>query len=200
MIEGSPELNEDINSKKKINQWIEYQKLNSSQLWRLKTEFKWYKEAIIERQNNNKQLPLGLPWIILTDHKLLFLIKQQPIYRFSKFSHLLLKLLEPRLLSYLDFIHLLLLLPFDALLFFKIIDLLIMHQIHFWFFIAEQWLLCDGFSASQFLLWFLLLLFDDWLLVICYDFFGVLLWRLFLYLILILTLLMLIWTRWSALL
>ena len=140
-------MDEDIDSKEKINQGIEYQKLYSTQLRRLETELKWYKEAIIKCQNNNKELPLCLPWVILTDHKLLFFVKHQAIYRLTDGNNLFLKLLEPGLLSDLDFIHLLLFLPFGTLLFLKVVDLLILHVI-VGFIIAELWLFGgDGFSA-----------------------------------------------------
>lgn len=136
-------MDEDIDSKEKINQGIEYQKLYPTQLRRLKTKLKWYKEAIIKCQNNDKELPLCLPWVILTDHELLFFVKHQPIYRLTYGDYLFLELLEPGLLSDLDFIHLLLFLPFGTLLLFKVVDLLILHVI-VGFIIAELWLFAGG--------------------------------------------------------
>lgn len=74
MVESSSELDEDIESKNDIDYRIKDQEVYSLHYLWIETQFKWDTECIIERQNDNKELPLGLSWVILTDHKCYLLV------------------------------------------------------------------------------------------------------------------------------
>ena len=75
VIKCRSELNEDVTGENDIDQSVEDQEVDALHDNGVKTKLKWNTKGIIEGEDNNKQLPLSLSWVILTDHERLLLVK-----------------------------------------------------------------------------------------------------------------------------
>jgi hypothetical protein len=84
MIESCSKLYENIKCKQQINDCVDNQEISSFHFDWLETQFKWNTEGIVEGQNDNEQLPVCLPGVILTDHENVVLVSH-PIVKFFKY-------------------------------------------------------------------------------------------------------------------